>query len=384
MHINTFCNALQIVTLMGYYVNYKTICEAYPENLEIFKNYFVDDKTILSLINKNYCSFGQDFYFENFIKNIIKKYSYYKLTAEKSEKIDVFQTSHFELFCFDYLNIKNKIINEISFSSFTKFSYLTTKILNLNKVKKLCVYSGRLGHRFELYDLNVFLLSLNTNFDIESFVFSDMVNLDIDILLSKMPNLKSLSLCSSLVYIKNELTQIEITPISNVQLYKNMLSLNLQNFCDKLTNKELFKMMGMFPNLTSLHLRYSEIKDDSLIKLFDTSKNITQLNFDTCNCLSVNVLQLIPIMYPQIENFFVCNMIQITDDYIINFIKQCKQLNKMDIRMFAINKSNLKCSENLIACVYKYFNINQIPCHYTNIIKQLDDTTYQTFLNQIN
>lgn len=377
MHINTFCKVIQIIILCGYDLNYYNIIYAFPEYLGDIISLF-DNESILTAIeqiNKNKWTSGS-------IKNMVENFNKHEKTKHTHEEIKSLSTTKFDLICYDYLNIKNKIINEIYFCGWTHFYYSIAKVINNNSILNFSVSSGRVGHRFEMYDLNKFLLSLNPNDIIKSFGFADMTNLDIELILSKMYNLNSLYLTSALVYQHDKLMPLFMFPIESNIKYTSLTTLSLQNFCNRLSNDHLFKLMGMFPNLTSLSLRYSEIEDDSLMQLFDNSKQILTLKLDSCKKLSCDILYLIPLVYPNIEQLHTQNMDHVNDQYVIHILRNCKALKDFEIDPLMWHSYD-QPSLTLIACVYKYLNKQWISYRYSEAIKTLDQQEYQNFLSEI-
>lgn len=378
MHINTFCKVIQTIILCGYKLNYYDIICAFPEHLDDIIALF-DNESILVAIEK----IDKHIWTANCVKDMITCYNKHKETQNKYEEIKSLSTNKFDLICYDYLNIKNKMINEIYFNYWTHFNYSVAKVINNNHVSTFSLSSGRLGHRFEIYDLNKFLLSLNPNDEIKSFGFADMENLDIEIILSKISNLKSLYLTSALVYRHDKLTQLDVFPINSKMQYTSLTTLSLQNFCDRLSNIELFKLMGMFPNLVSLNLRYSEIEDNSLMQLFDNSKHILTLKLDSCKKLSSDILYLIPLVYPDIQILQTNNMTHVNDQYVIHILRNCRALQDFEIDPMMWHSYD-QPSLNLIACVYKYFNKTWLSYRYSEAIKNLDQQEYKDFLEIIN
>jgi hypothetical protein len=375
MNVGIFCKAIQIIILCGYDLNYYNIIYAFPEHLDNIILLFDNNEVLTAIEQNNKWTIGS-------IKNIIEIFNKYKKTKYNYEEIKSLSTNKFDLICYDYLNIKNKLINEIYFCGWTYFNYSISKIINNNQVSKFSLSSGKLGHRFEMYNLNKFLLNLNINEDIESFGFADMTNLDFDIILCKLPNLKSLYLTATLVYQHDKLIPLDVFPIMSKIQYTNLTTLSLQNFCERLTNDHLFQLMSMFPNLTSLSLRYSEIEDDSLLRLFDTSKKITTLQLDSCKKLSGDIMYLIPLVYPNIENLKTTNIVHVNDNYVIHMLRNCKKLKDFEIDPLIWHNDD-QPSLNLIACVYKYFNKTWLSYRYSEAIKNLNEQEYQNFLNEI-
>lgn len=378
MHIKTFCEVIHLIILSGYELNYYNIIFAYPEHLGNIIA-LLDNKTILEAIE----STNQHRWTINSIKGMIECFNKLKEIKNDHEKIKSLPTNQFDFLCYNYLNIKNKLIDEIYFCYWTHFDYSVAKIINNNQVLKFSLSSGRLGHRHEMYDLNKFLLSLNSNDSIKSFGFADMINLDIELILLKMSKLESLYLTSTLVYQHDKLIPLLVSPIVTKIQYTSLTTLSLQNFCCRLSNDKLFKLMGMFPNLTSLSLRYSEIEDDSLLVLFSTSKQILTLKLDSCKKLSSDILYLIPLIYPYMEVLQTCNMIHVNDQYVIHILRNCKNIKDFEIDPMMWH-NNDQPSLNLIACVYKYLNKQWISYRYSEAMKNLDQHEYDYFLELIN
>jgi hypothetical protein len=189
-------------------------------------------------------------------------------------------------------------------------------------------------------------------------------------------------LTATLVYQHDKLIPLDVFPIMSKIQYTNLTTLSLQNFCERLTNDHLFQLMSMFPNLTSLSLRYSEIEDDSLLRLFDTSKKITTLQLDSCKKLSGDIMYLIPLVYPNIENLKTTNIVHVNDNYVIHMLRNCKKLKDFEIDPLIWHNDD-QPSLNLIACVYKYFNKTWLSYRYSEAIKNLNEQEYQNFLNEI-
>lgn len=370
MHIDKFCKVIQIIILSGYNLDYYNLILAFPDHLDDIISIF--ENNVILAKNEN-----------TWIKDLIEIYHKHKLTRNDPQEIKSLSTSKFDLICYDHLNIRNKFIDEIYFCDWIYFNYSIAKVINNNKILKFYVSSGRLGHRFEMYDLNKFLLSLNPNVTIKSFGFADMENLDFNLIFLKLHNLETLYLNVALVYRHDKLIPLLVSPVECRIQYQSLTTLSLQNFCTRLDNDILFKLMGTFPNLISLSLRYSEIEDNSLFELFSTSKQITTLKLDSCQKLSSDILHLIPIVYPCIETLHTTNMSHVNDQYVIHILRNCKVLKEFEIDPITLH-NNDKLSLNLIACVYKYLNKTWISHQYSEAIKNLSQQEYFDFLDMIN
>ena len=365
MHIDLFCSVIECVILSGYDIDHIYILCAFPEHLQYIINLY-NNNTILNAIAL------QNKYKSIYLKNMIQKYYTYFSLKNESHEIKLLDVKKFDLVCYDNLNIKNKLIHNVNFDEMAYFSYSMSKILNNNHVKNMTIYSGKLGHRFEMYDLTAFLNILNINEYIESFKFADMKNLDINKILLKMPKLKSLSLTATSVYTNNVRIPCQISCISPI-IYQNLQNLHLIDFCERLHNDDLFKLMSMFPNLISVSLISSDIEDNSLLKLFETSKNLLEITLTNCKKLSIDLLMNLPMTYPNLETFVITDMNQINDDYIIYVLQKCKKLKRFMISD-SFSTSNKNISLKMVGCVYKYFNTK----YYFNI--KVTEKEYQMFL----
>lgn len=360
-NIDLLFSALDITFLNGMIGNESEICDHIIKISEAINNEY----EIFALLER-YCKYS--FYCTGYM---FEKMQFWKLRNKLISEIDEFSPSVYMLNWLKKRNIRNVTINKLYYLFFSReFDYSVSNFIKENKVKSFNLSSGRLGHRFEMYDLNMLIDQIGYNEDITTFSFGDFETLDINKILLSFPNLTTLSLYSSMVSKDDKLIGYDFkqTPISEDKTFHNLTSLKLWNVCDGISNDEICDIVRRCPNLTNLGIRYGyNLEDSTLETLIAVAKNITVLKLPCCNKVSKKMLHKLVDTYPNLTELDLHWIKIIDDQFVIYIANKLRNLKLLDVSSFC---GSSLLSDKTIACITKMYNIYPRASHIDEYIKK--------------